>query len=271
MQTEATLRYAGILLSTFLAASTLRAAAPAKNAPPAADPDKDYSQLKMGQNNLPLPADTAMSEQARADLDAAKAALTKAIGGVGGTSAYQVDNALIKTEDYRQAVLDLRHTQADYDAVRRPIFDALRADSDYKELQKQDADNQKVMQALIVMGRGNFDWLFPSAVAALEVRKSMTREEIIALAQAPEVEDARERMLLAAAKVRTMRGDYVTQNTLGPAAKAAQEDVDSTRAKVREAQVAYNAALAKEAEYDRIRQNYLAELRLTGKAPVVSQ
>jgi len=266
------MRSASILLSTLLISAAVAAEKPGRNAPaaPAVDPDRDYKRLHMDPAGQPLPADTAESDAAKKDLDDAKTALTKALGQATVTTAYQIDNALFKNEDYRKAAIDLRRAQAEYDTVRAPIFAALREDDLYKELLKQDEENEKIIRALVIMGRGNFDWLIPTATASLQVHQRMTREQIIAMAQAPEVEEARQRMLVAAAKVRGLRGDYVSQNVSAPAAKAAQADVDDARQKVRDAQAAYNAALAKEAQYERIRLNYLAEQRLTGKAPAIN-
>jgi len=99
------------------------------------------------------------------------------------------------------------------------------------------------------------------------VRSRMTREEIMAMAQAPEVEDARQRMLDHAAKVRAIRANSVAQMTNSEDARAARDELDSARDTVKAAQRAYNVALAEEAEYERIRQAYLEEVRRTGKAP----
>jgi len=235
--------------------------------PPQRD-SRGYDRLRMGPNGQPMPADRTRSVEARRSLDEAKADLTKALGATSGNSTAAVDNELWKTDDYRDSMLGLRRAQADYDAVRRPIFDALRADAYYKELEKKQNASQRVISNLVLTGRGSFDWLFPHAMAALEVRNRMTREEIIAMAQAPEVEDARQRMLMAAAKVRAMRSNYVAQSTNSDAARTAKADLDAARDKVKEAQTEYNGALTEEAEYERIRQDYVAELRRTGRAPI---
>jgi hypothetical protein len=105
-------------------------------------------------------------------------------------------------------------------------------------------------------------------MAALEVRNRMTREEIMALAQAPEVEDARERMLIAAAKVRAMKSNRMAELNNSDALRNAKDQLDAARDQVRAAQAAYNRALAEEAEYEQLRQQYLAELRRTGRPPV---
>ncbi len=227
-----------------------------------------YDRLRMGPNGIPMPADRTASIEAKRDLDEAKTQLTAALGSSTNSSAAAIDNVLMKDDDYRQAALDLRRAQADYDAVRRPIFDALRADQYYKELEKREHDRQRVISNLVLTGRGSFDWLFPHAMAALEVRKRMTREEIISLAQAPEVEDARERMLVAAAKVRAMKSNHIAQTTNSDAARASKTELDNARERLKQAQQTYNGALANEADYEQIRQQYLAEVRRTGKVPV---
>jgi hypothetical protein len=235
---------------------------------PGGNKANDFDRLRMGPNGLPMPADRTASIEAKRDLEDAKTELTTAMAGSASTSSVAVENELLQTQDYREAVLDLRRAQADYDNVRRPIFDALRADSYYRELERKQQQRQKVIRNLVTTGRGSFDWLFPHAMAALEVRKSMTREEIMALAQAPEVEDARERMLVAAAKVRAMKSNRLAEVNNSEALKTAKDQLDAAREKVRLAQAAYNRALADEAEYEQLRQQYLAELRRTGRAPV---
>ncbi len=230
--------------------------------------EKGYDRLRMGPNGLPMPADRTRSIEAKRELDDAKTELTKALSATSGNSVHAMNNELWNTDDYRQQLINLRRAQADYDAVRRPIFDALRADTYYKELEKKQRESQRVISNLVLTGRGSFDWLFPHAMAALETRNRMTREEIIALAQAPEVEDARQRMLMAAAKVRAMRSNYAAQVTNSEDARAAKANLDTARDNLRAAQSEYNAALAEEAEYERIRQDYIAEVRRTGKAPI---
>lgn len=227
-----------------------------------------FERLRMGPNGLPMPADRTASIEAKRDLEDAKAQLTTAMAGSSGSSSVAIENELLQTDDYRQAVLDLRRAQADYDNVRRPIFDALRADAYYRELERTQQQRQKVIRNLVMTGRGSFDWLFPHALAALEVRKRMTREEILALSQAPEVEDARERMLVAAAKVRAMKSNRMAELNNSDALRNAKDRLDEARENVRTAQAAYNRALADEAEYEQLRQQYLAELRRTGKAPI---
>jgi hypothetical protein len=238
-----------------------------KNNNPARKDGNAYDKLRMGPNGLPMPADRTASIEAKRVLDEAKAGLGQAISGSAGTSNAAIENELWKQDDYRQASLDLRRAQADYDAVRRPIFDALRADAFYKELDKKQRERQRVISNLVMTGRGSFDWLFPHAMEALEVRSRMTREEIMAMAQAPEVEEARQRMLDQAAKVRAIRANSVAQMTNSEDARAARDELDSARDTVKAAQRAYNVALAEEAEYERIRQAYLEEVRRTGKAP----
>jgi len=232
--------------------------------------DKGYSILRMGPNGIPMPPDRTASAEARRTLDQAKARLTTALGTTSANSTFAIDNELMKSEDYRMAVLDLRRAQADYDNVRRPIFEMLRADTYYKELAKQQADSQRVIHQLVLTGRGSFDWLFPHAVAALNVRQRMTREEIIAMAQTPQIEDSRQMMLLAAAKVRSMRGTYIAQTTNNAQAGKEKVALDAGRNSVRQAQADYNAAVAEEALYERVRADYIEEFRRTGKAPVAN-
>lgn len=230
--------------------------------------DRDYSRLRMGPNG-PLPADRTRSTEAKAALEAARAELSRALANTGGNTAVQTENELWRDENYRNAVYEQRRAHAEYDNVRRPIFEMLREDAYYRELERKQQESQKVIQSLVLTGRGSFDYLFPHAMAALEMRKRMTREEIIALAQTPEVEEARQRMLMAAAKVRQIRAEYLAQFNNPQSAAKAREELQAARENVKEAQAAYNAALLEEAEYERIRANYMEEWRRTGVQPTV--
>jgi hypothetical protein len=222
----------------------------------------------MGPNGLPMPADRTASIEAKRELEAAKAELTEAMSANSGISSIALENELLATEEYRQALIDLRRAQADYDNVRRPIFEALRTDDYYRELEQKQQQRQKTIRNLVMTGRGSFDWLFPHAMEALEIRQRMTREQIMALAQAPEVEDARERMLLAAARVRAIKAERLAQVNNSETLRNNKQRLDAAREKVRQAQAAYNRALAAEAEYEQLRQQYLAELRRTGRPPI---
>lgn len=227
-----------------------------------------YERLRMGPNGLPMPADRTASIEAKRELEAAKTELTEAMSASSGISSVVLENELLATEEYRQALIDLRRAQADYDNVRRPIFEALRTDDYYRELEQKQQQRQKTIRNLVMTGRGSFDWLFPHAMEALEIRQRMTREQIMALAQAPEVEDARERMLLAAARVRAIKAERLAQVNNSETLRNNKQRLDAAREKVRQAQAAYNRALAAEAEYEQLRQQYLAELRRTGRPPI---
>ncbi len=231
--------------------------------------ERDYGRLKIGPNG-PLPADKTRSTEAKEALDTARADLTKALSNTSGNSTFQTENELWRDDNYRSASLSLRRAQAEYDNVRRPIFDMLREDSYYRELAKKQGESERVIQSLVLTGRSSFDYLFPHAMAALEMRKRMTREEIIALAQTPEVEEARQRMLIAAAKVRELRAGYTAQISGSAQASKLKEDLQDARDNVKQAQANLNASQLEEAEYERIRFNYVEEWRRTGTPPTAT-
>lgn len=229
---------------------------------------RGYDVLKMGPNGVPMPADKTRTTEAKRELDDAKAELSKALGTSTGPSTAALENELWRNDEYKTAVLEMRRAHADYDAVRKPIFDALRTDQYYRDLENKQRESQRVISSMVLTGRGSFDYLFPHAMAALEVRKRMTREEIIALAQAPEVEDARQRLLIAAAKVRAIKINYTQQASNPEALKTAKASLDHARDRVRTAQDEYDAAVSEAYEYERIRADYIAEVRRTGRTPV---
>ncbi|HEX8339269.1 MAG TPA: hypothetical protein VF624_00020 [Tepidisphaeraceae bacterium] len=223
--------------------------------------DRAHAQatvLKFDDKGQPLPVDRAESRLARQALIEAKARLADKTAATILPSAAAVENGLWQNGDYRRAMLAFRRAQADYDNARRPIFDALRQETYYRELEKKTEESQRVIKALRVTGRGNFDHLFPQAMTALQFRTRMTRAEIIAMAQTPEVEDARLRMLEAAARVRAVR----QQQTGGFSAatlRDAKAAADVARDNVKDAQAAYARTLAAEAEYERQRLKWLAD------------
>jgi hypothetical protein len=220
--------------------------------------DKPAAELKFDDKGEPLPVSREESSRARDALVDAKSTLSKANSAISGLSNAAIDNMLWRNEEYRTAVFNLRRAQVEYDTVRRPIFDALRQESYYREMEQQTEDNQRVLKMLRLTGRGSFDYLFPQAMNALHLRARMTRAEIIAMAQAPEVEEARHRVLETAAHVRAIR-QQETSAYSGQAQKAARAAVEAARKKVKDAQAEYAKALAQEAEYERQRQKWLAD------------
>ncbi|MBC7783067.1 MAG: hypothetical protein H7144_04440, partial [Burkholderiales bacterium] len=146
-----------------------------------------------------------------------------------------------------------------------PVFDALRTDSYYRDLERKKYQSERVLSNLMLTGRGSFDWLFPHAMVAMDIRNRLTREQILAMALSPEVEDSRERMLLAAAKVRSIRAGYIADQGGSDSFRSARSTLDAARDRVRSAISDYNAALAAEADYEQLRADYIAQLKRGGR------
>lgn len=216
-------------------------------------------RLTFGPNGLPAPADITASIEARRELDSAQEQLQKSMLA-SSSSPFAMENELGKSQEYRDLQLELRRAQSDYDMVRKPIIDALKEQAYYKALESKRDESSKVMNSLVVTGRGTFDWLYPHAIAALDINRKITSEQIRALLSRPEVEDAHQRVIFAAIKLRAMRTDWDQKFRSSDALRNAKADLESARQRVATARQAVVEALNKEAEYEQMRQMYLVEL-----------
>ncbi|MFT3788206.1 MAG: hypothetical protein QM770_18890 [Tepidisphaeraceae bacterium] len=242
------MRWTCSLLVTALALSTASAAPP-------------LSGTRAGdiENSVP-PVDRSESAKAREELTDARIALMDAQSSLTNTSRV-ISASLEASPEYQVLKGAALRARSKYEALQRPILEALEKDEAYARLH---ADAETARQAIVKLvedQKANFLSLLPLAKQALEANRQMTRAEVIALALDPEVEDARQAMVDAYAKMRQLSAKFRRQAGESVNVRIAVQDLEAAKARVQAANQALADALQKEAEAERARSERIERFR----------
>jgi hypothetical protein len=215
---------------------------------------------------VPAPVDRSASINARRELEAARIALLRAEASADAISAV-VDQELRDSPAYVEALLNLRRAQADYDRARFPVRETIRNDESYRADQRRKAEAQAELEKLLEQGTPSFSTVSELAFAAMRAGMRMTNAETIAMASEPTVEEARQRMLRAAMVVRQFHDSFREAGPNDPRIRAAKEDIEAAKARVKRANEMVADALKREAYLERLRQEQIERLKREGKIP----
>jgi hypothetical protein len=212
------------------------------------------------------PVDRTESTKAREELVAARLALLRAKAGVSGTQR-SMDMQMRATDSFKSIEIEIQRARARYEAIQKPILDALMKDEEYAKLNQEAESARDVIAKLVAEKKKDFLDLLPHAKAALEAGRRMTRAEVIALALDPAVEEARLEMIGAYNKLRRLTSAFRREASRQDSVRIAVQDLESARARVEAASEALARVLEAEAEADRARDERIARIRSTGRAP----
>lgn len=212
------------------------------------------------------PVDRSESTKAREELVAARLALIRAQSSMM-SNARTIDTQMRATSSYKSIELEVQRARARYEAIQRPILDALSRDEEYARLNQDAESARQIIAQLVAEQKKDFLDLLPHAKAALEAGRRMTRAEVIALALDPAVEEARLDMIGAYNKLRQLTSSYRREASRAEGVRIATQDLEAARARVEAASQALAAALEREAEADRVRDQRIEQLRAGGRAP----
>jgi hypothetical protein len=209
------------------------------------------------------PVDRTESTAARAELAQARLALMRS--QTGATQVIRMAETGIQQQDpIKQARREAMRARMRYEALQRPILEALRKDEEYARLNQEQLTARKMIDQLVAEQRREFDDLLPHAKAALEAGRKMTRFEVIALAMDPAVEDARIEMVQAYGRLRELTQQARRAAAADAGLRFAVQDVESAKARVQAAMDRLRVALQKEADAERLRDAQLEQLRRGG-------
>lgn len=212
------------------------------------------------------PVDRTESSKARQELVEARLALIRAQSTVTSNSR-AIDSQMRATNSYKSVEIEVQRARARYEAIQKPILDALMKDEEYAKLNQDAETARQIIAQLVFEQKKDFLDLLPHAKAALEAGRRMTRAEVIALALDPAVEEARMDMVAAYNKLRSLTSAYRREASRGEGVRIATQDLEAARARVEAASQALGAALEREAEADRIRDQRIEQIKTTGRAP----
>jgi hypothetical protein len=212
------------------------------------------------------PVDRSESTKAREELVAARLALIRSQSAVASNSR-AIDTQMRSTASYKSVEIEVQRARTRYEAIQKPILDALMKDEEYAKLNQEAETARQIIAQLVAEQKKDFLDLLPHAKAALEAGRRMTRAEVIALALDPAVEEARMDMVTAYNKLRKLTSAFRREASRGESVRIATQDLEAARARVEAASAALAAALERETEADRVRDKQIEQIRTTGRAP----
>jgi hypothetical protein len=227
------------------------------------DSGRETGRESVSIDQLVPPIDRSTSEAAEAEMQAARVALTRAQFNIT-RFASQAEAQLRGTDEYRAAQIAVNEARSRYQAIVKPILEALKQDEEYARLANQRESAREVISQLVEEQRAEYLSLLPYAKEALEAGKQMSRRELVALALDPAVEEARMDLVAAYARLRELNG-WVRQTAAGDTSvQIARSDLDAARLRYEAAAVRYNEALKREEELERQRQRRIELIKRGG-------
>ena len=190
--------------------------------------------------------------EAKSALDAARLVLAQAENAVDGNQRV-IEAVLKQSDEYRKLVARVQQARSKFELSQRPILKLLKEDEEYARLKNDQTNARQMIEAMVDDQRAGFLELLPHAKQALEAGRKMRREEIIALALDPAVEDARQEWITLNNKLREMNGAFREQARRDDSVRIAGMDLEASRARVEAAEERLAQALARFNERQRLR------------------
>jgi hypothetical protein len=213
----------------------------------------------MAQNQLPPPVDRTGSIEARKKVLAAQAEQTRAQGALTQT-VVKLRTDFEAGSDWQTAQAALKQSQADYDAARKPIIEAVKRRQDYQRAEVEKAKSDKELAELRannVIGDPILKVVNKKADAAAE----MTKIETDALNAEPKVVEARKKFQEAAAQVATLKRQFDASVPADAGWQEARKAADTAQEQVVAANKEVTTALAREADAEKSRQEQIRQSR----------
>jgi len=211
------------------------------------------------------PVDRSASTAARATLADARRALARA-ERTAQNVARQHERELLSTDACRALQASVQEARNRYDALRRPVLEALRKDEEFARAERDRTSAREVIERMAETERADYLKVLPHAKAALEAGWRMSRAEVVALALDPAIEDARRVYGNLYHEYQRMVADARREAMNAEPVQIAREDVEANKTYVEEATRRLADALAAEAEAERKRDRIVAAVR-AGRDP----
>jgi hypothetical protein len=195
----------------------------------------------------PPPVKHDASDKAQQELTKATSELSKAEDNLGSI-APKLRKEFEATSAWQSAQADLKSAQAEYDAARTPVLEALRQKPAYVAARDVKDRAEADRNVVVNDASSTTEQRAAAATAVLNAGTVVTKMEADALAADPKVVAAHEKLLAANAKVQALEKEFDASIRNNADWKAARKAMDDATAKVAAAKTALQQAQAKEAQ-----------------------
>ncbi|MFI5382267.1 MAG: hypothetical protein ACHRHE_23475 [Tepidisphaerales bacterium] len=199
-------------------------------------------------------SDKAQQELTKATTDASKAQDT--LNGI----VPKLRKEFEASASWQSAQADLKAAQAEYDAARAPVLDALRQTPAYAAARDAKDKAEADRNAVVNDPASTTEQRMAAATAVLNAGTAVTKMEAEALAANTKVTAAHEKLIAANNKVQSLEKEFDASIRSNSDWKAARKAVDDANAKLAAAKLALQQAQAKEAQAESQRQDRIHQI-----------
>ena len=210
-------------------------------------------------STLPPPVDRTRSQEAKKKVTAAEADVKKAQQSVAEVVA-KLRADFEAGQDWQNATAAQKQAQADYEAARKPVVEAVKKKPAYQNAERAKAEAEKELadlRARNVIGEAILKAVNKQADATSE----MMKVENEALNAEPKVVDARKKLAEANTAVAALRKQFDGSLASDTGWQEAKKGVDTAQEQVALASKELKDALQQEKDADKARQEQIRQTR----------
>ena len=211
------------------------------------------------QNPLPPPVDRSGSTEAKKKVQAAQADVTKAQGALAEVVG-KLRTDFEAGQDWQNAQMAQKQAQAEFDAAKKPILEAVKKKLNYQTAEKQRAEAEKELAELRnnnVIG----DPILKAVNKQADATAEMMKLENDALNADQKVVEARKKLAEATATVITLKKQFDTSLGTDAGWQEGKKAVDAAQEQVASANKELKDALAREKDAEKQRQDQIRQTR----------
>lgn len=211
------------------------------------------------QINIPPPVDRSGSQKAAADMKAAEAEMQKASVAMSAAQAAARKEAE-SSANWKAAAEALKTAQTEYDAVRKPVFDALKAKPEYQKAkaEKEKADAER--DAIINSDTSTPDQRINAATSVMTAGAVVSRMESDAMAAEPKCAEAKAKLTAASQAVEQLEKEFKESVKNNPNFTTARTNHDAAKQRLDQARQHLAQCRKQEADAERARQEQIRQL-----------
>ncbi len=215
--------------------------------------------MAQSQSPLPPPVDRTQSTEARKREQNAKLEVTRAKGALDQLTT-KMKNDFEAGDDWQKASAALKSAQAEYDALRKPLVEAMKKRPDYV---KAEQDKVKAEQEIAdLRSSGTFgDPMIKAATKRAEANSALGKIETDAFNAEPKFVEARKKLAEATTQVASLKKQFETAMAGDKDYQEAKKAVDTAQEQQTLAGKELAAAIKQEAEMEKARQEQIRQSR----------
>jgi hypothetical protein len=212
-----------------------------------------------GSNALPPPVDRSGSTEAKKKITAAEAELKRAQQALADVVA-KLRSDFEGGQDWQTAATAQKQAQADYEAARKPVVEAVKKKPAYQSAEREKADAEKELNELRAKNTIG-EPILKAVNKQSDAANLMLKLENEALSADPKVAEARKKLADANTALAALKKQFDGSLAADTNWQEAKKGVDTAQEQVVGGQKELKEALAREKDADKARQEQIRQTR----------